>query len=349
MQKAAVILGAGASHGVWNEVGPKPDGPPPPVTDELFGAQFDSTLQTYPGAVVVGALLRSKMGARDFNFERELAHIARREEEGTQADYKDVLPYLREVLSDAGHRYGSGGNSHTTLVDGLLRATPHETAYIILNYDNLLERALVQVAPDGYGFASTDDYAKPGRDAKVFKLHGSVDWVRELAERTAADTWHEAVRRFDVRGLGHAIHVVDDIRPGFDIRDPRPVLGNQSASWVYPVLAEPLGEKNPVCPQDHLNRLRGFLVDCTKYLVIGTRGLDPDVRDVLSAVRRVDHVHYVGMRGVEGVKTLFERSIKAFQQTRTRLTTGATILTYDQGYRSYLASGAFDEFLSLGT
>mgnify|MGYP000955721673 CR=1 FL=1 len=199
-----------------------------------------------------------------------------------------------------------------------------------MNYDILLERALAAFDP-GLAVNSMRDYVQPTRQAILVKLHGSVNWGNPM--RVLGSDWYEVVNRYDPLDQQLYPQLISATNPIEQIR---------LDSWpVYPVLTAPLagkGEKDVVCPPDHLSALIQFFHGCHKFLFIGTSGFDTDLLDILSDnVREVMAVDHVGGGDVIETKERIHSGVRA-------LATAMSRRSY-QGFRDYVFSPAFDEWL----
>lgn len=202
----------------------------------------------------------------------------------------------------------------------------HDVAFVVLNYDVFLERALRWF--DDRRFDSMDDYIKCS-SVRLFKIHGSIDWHRPIAP--VGTDWNYALREFNP--LSPNTQEIWKDRAG-GVRQINNML-------VYPVLTAPLANKGPldlVCPDNHKKALCETLARSRKFLVIGTSGLDADLLDVLSKNARQAHlVHYVGAADANDVATRFRTSVSEFNRARTAV--------WDKGLARYVSNREFQKFL----
>ena len=231
--------------------------------------------------------------------------------------------------------------SYLQLASDLLGEHPHDVLFLTLNYDDLLEWALTRLYPEEYRFTGMADYVADARRAKVVKLHGSIDWFRLLpADGNAA--WATAAREFDIYAPlpDHEIIVSDQPHDVYmvTVQDHR----------VYPVLTVPLAGKGPantVCPSSHIAAAKEFIGGCSKFLIIGTSGLDADLLALLdSAVvpssRPLVHVVDKGP-GSLTVLGRFEEGVRAFRGASQP----APLSVFAKGFRNYLSSQQLQTFL----
>lgn len=101
MTKATVILGAGASNGVWNGVGNVDLNWQPPLTSGLFGPLrqkargemdrvYEPILNHYRGAQVVQMEISPRLRDEDVSIEAELEKYAHADGPYRQRQFRDV-------------------------------------------------------------------------------------------------------------------------------------------------------------------------------------------------------------------------------------------------------------------
>jgi hypothetical protein len=131
-------------------------------------------LARYPGVCALAAELGELAQLSSMSVEAKLREYAEHHDPGIGAHFKEVPPYLRDLLNGVVGNYTSGRNPGTLprLVMSLLRSNL-ELAFIDLNYDDYVEMALEGFDPKMV-FRAIDDYAGSGRQAIVVKAHGSV-------------------------------------------------------------------------------------------------------------------------------------------------------------------------------
>lgn len=138
-EKVCVILGAGASYDVRN-VG-TPDGFPamrPPLAKGLFNMEentiyFDSILNPYPRAKVLSQIIAPRAAAGTETIETELARLAHHQDEQTRQDFKQIPPYLRDLLHKVSKDYTALPGRYIQLAHLLLKDYEHEILFMVLN------------------------------------------------------------------------------------------------------------------------------------------------------------------------------------------------------------------------
>lgn len=328
MKKAAVILGAGASYDVSNGSYASPDQWRPPLTSELFGDRagdhFEQLMRRYPRADVLFQELYPLAATETLNLEQKLREYAGHSNAIVREAFKQIPPYLRDVLATCTDHYQGNSGCYTQLILGLLAHTNHDVAFIVMNYDDLLERALNRFDYNLYHYRALGDYILDDRPAKVFKLHGSVNWVAQMGVQPEG-SWYSVLERLDLtQSLGQV-----EVRSG--ITNIATDIGNK---LFYPVLTLPLANKTEgdlVAPRRHIEVLEAFLAECKKFLIIGTSGQDSDLIDILSRTVQVpDLLQFVSGSDVDTVASRFFEAIPPFQgAVRTELA--------DRGLRDFLS------------
>ena len=355
MVKAAVILGAGASYDAYNGLGRADEDWQPPLVKELLGRAetdtFTEILRRYQGAMHLAGVAKPLTERRqEVGLEEQLTEFSDSDDRLTRAHFDQIPAYLRDLLWRVSSIYGRQAGSYSQLLYGLLAKTRHEVAFVTLNYDTILEQELIRRDPDRR-LKSWNDYFASGHPARIFKLHGSVNWARRLA-RTDSDrlgpnpTWFEAVKNANSANRASLVEILPGPGEGSVWNDTRqPVQLGGEPWWMYPVLTAPIMEKWAI-PQ-LVEHLRPFLTECSKYLVVGTSGRDGDLLDLLAdSVQNVDALHYVGARDIDHVAKRFEARVNAFGDARLRKE--SNLILWGEGFRSYVSSPEFERFAAAG-
>ncbi len=339
MKRAVVLLGAGASADVSNGASTETLQWKPPLAAELFSQRahtdFREQLYGYRGAQTLSALLIRDAEAGTLDLEERLRSFANHQSEVVQRHFKDVPPYLRDVLWACSRNYVRIPGCYIELVHELLQGTPHEVVFIVLNYDDLLEQALQQADPS-YRFENLSDYGHEARAGKVFKLHGSIDWVAPIG--SVDRSWEDRVDLLDPAlppGLIQIDRTEDAIK--------NVIVDGQR---LYPVLTAPLAGKKPgamVCPTAHVQGAEAALAACDKLLVVGWSGRDGDVLDLLSRSELKPRVaHYVGLADVQAVEGTCRGAVAGLKIPRQ----SDRLFVYNGGLRNYLSRPEFRQFVT---
>ena len=283
--KVCVILGAGASHGVRN-VG-TPDRHPelrPPLANKLFDMNenshyFQTIMEPYPRAKVLTQIIAPTAAAGTTTIETELARLARHDDLQTSQDFKQIPPYLRDLLHKVSKDYIPLPGHYIQLAHLLLKDHQCEVLFLVLNYDDLLEQALTHLYPS-LKFSNIRHYVDTERPFKVVKLHGSINWFTKLSD-LHTDNWADLVSNLDI----FAKIPEEDIFINESVVKTSDWIGDDVNRYVYPLVTAPVAseDKAPVCPDSHYDFAKQFLSDCETFLVIGTAALDQDVFDLINS------------------------------------------------------------------
>lgn len=341
MTKACVILGAGASKDAWNSGSPKNDDYEPPLASELFktgvrGSVYHKVAGNYPRAYYLANLLAPYQGGSGFNLEEKLREFAYHDDDHIRDAFKEVPPYLRDVLWEVSRHYVEMPGTHIELASRLVAQQPHHTLFLSLNYDTFLETALSFF---GNSYGSISGYVSKGLRPMVIKLHGSINWFRLIRE-TRGGSWEKALQDLNINDLpGEDVLVKNDITQA--------KAADENGEFIYPVLTAPLVGKdasNFVCPPSHVRAAKAFLADCRKFLIIGSSGLDDDLMQLLQASIPPDArplLHVVD-QGTEANKVLgrFSEKVQAFGLDRRN----DTRVAFQDGFRGYVVQGGLQSF-----
>jgi hypothetical protein len=187
LPKACVILGAGASHDAVNQGSRIRDARwRPPLAKSLFDIQgnpyYATILDRYPDASYLAQILEPRLSDDNtVGMEAELRRLADHSSPIIRQKFKFVLPYIRDVILECTLNYADMPGSYVQLVNMFLADHPHHLLFINLNYDDFLEKALNRFDTRTYHFKGPGNYTDPSMQAKVLKLHGSVDWIVRVA------------------------------------------------------------------------------------------------------------------------------------------------------------------------
>ena len=318
----------------------------PPLASGLFDGRNElhaELLARYPGAATLAQRIA---GIKDIELEQVLRRYAESSNTQMREQYKEVPPYLRDLLARASWSYVRFPGAYSAFLVQAAGETDHEIVAISLNYDRLLERALTFYDSRTYEFSRLEHYCSPNRQVRVVKPHGSVDWIQPLH---AANDWRDSVRAHDLsQPIDYSTVVV------YGNPQPTSEITRESAHW-YPVLTAPLSGKDSshlVCPPEHTSHLRDFLPTTDKALFIGTSGYDTDVLDILRESLPASWdglVQYVGVRPdgtMREMKAIVSRIEAAVPQLANRSAQQQVpSSTYGDGFEAYTRSEDLKQFL----
>lgn len=283
-----VVFGAGASHDSRGDLPVGGSCPPeadrPPLASNLFDTRFRSvaarfkiTAATLNRLTDHGKPLEDNL--RELNQEAETNH-------GSAQQITAIRWYLQVVVAQCGEIWSrrSGPLNHELLINKIEQWTARRNepdqavCFVTFNYDELIERSLERAPTRPICFDSNDAYTQHS-NYKLFKLHGSVIWSREIVEprfevqgRSQLEIAHDVIERAPLQGqFSDCYNLWSYGAPTAD----NPIASNAPMeNAMIPAIAIPITEKEPkfVCPPEHVPRLEECLPRVTKVLVIGSQG-----------------------------------------------------------------------------
>ena len=359
-KNALVILGAGASKGLY-VTGQNISSPTykPPITKEIFTSCEATNLHLfyYEKAEPLANVLRVSLESDENSLEAEMLRLR---ESGENAEALLELPiFFQELFGEISAKYSTSNGYYDFLVNRLLRSDINKTAFVTLNYDLFLDRALLVATGTRDGtFRDIRSYtAKEGW--MLIKLHGSVSWMRPiLSPGNGPGSTRDAKRSLLLSLL-----------------DKNPVLSASGAGelrvvawddWFmetpsgaqphYPQLAVPVKDKpEPVCPQQHLEALRDFLPTCKNVLTIGVSGSDDDLFEQMAGLPDCANFYVVGKTEEEATEAAndvepeseAEKIADRFKNGVPRLRNGwSKENAFDGGFAGFLTAGGLDKFIA---
>jgi hypothetical protein len=186
----------------------------------------------------------------------------------------EVRCYIHEIISQstsAWLTYAQGVTNYKTLLYEIDRTNTkgEPVCLVTFDYDTLLEDALLH---SGLRINQIADYTKGHPYYRVFKLHGSINWAREVGIQfngnTDSTTPEGALRQLVQRA--------DEITfTNNFLFNPSQQMGLVQGKPALPAIAVPTERKDLFeCPQDMIDELIGFLPKVTRILVVGWRATE---------------------------------------------------------------------------
>jgi hypothetical protein len=342
-KRAVVILGAGASHDLMSPADEAQNARAqykPPLTEDIFSIQpsFQEILDHYPDASALAETIRVK--PQDKALEALLREFSESPIPQRAAQFREVPLYLQELFGVISTKYTERQPRNCAHLVNHMLSEFGRVAFITLNYDLFLEKAL-GVPSLGGPIDTLDAYIRP--DRLVVKLHGSVNWARRIQD------WPVGVSRF-VRGRSALDLSWVGERPLDEMLDPGirllPDAGHEHR-WLdrqpyYPALVVPVeGKYGFVCPPDHVEGLKEFLRECQNILVIGCSGKDEDLLDLLrDSMSGCGTFFLVSMGGTE-VEAARERFLVGVPQLRQAWRNTAR---FADGFSDFIAKQGVERF-----
>ncbi len=242
----------------------------PPLAKDLFDERFGRHVARYPPSQGLMVRLRRASPA----VEEELERI--RSEAKTQEHLPRQLIatryYLRELIGQTVEEWVKAKPDRLTNFTRLLiglepwRQQAHERiAIVTFNYDTLFDEALENFLPR-FQLRQIGDYIGDTR-YQLFKLHGSVNWWREVQSEWISD----------VRSISPDWASTMFDPPGPFTEDGLFHVFAGAYPPCVPCLAIPTatkGDSDFVCPQEHLDQLKQQLNEVTNVLIVGWKGIE---------------------------------------------------------------------------
>ena len=281
----AVIFGAGASYDSVPSQRPKmrPADIRPPLANDLFLDRplVRDALRYFPQCHPIIPYLQAVPAGQ------ALEHVMEELREEAKADIERAkqmaaVRYFLHFLIWEHERHwadlAQGITNHVTLLDQLRRVkVSNEPAMLItFNYDRLIEDALKSVRVN---ITSIHDYIQHN-EFKLFKLHGSVNWGKEILggmeNITDLDSWKIVSRVIEAAPqleLGSLFHVVTE----------HPIARHGDKA-LFPAIAVPVEtNKNFECPEEHLVHLKELLPRVKTMIILGWRGTEKHFLEILKS------------------------------------------------------------------
>lgn len=300
-----VIFGAGASYDSdpSHRPGSKSDQLPehssrPPLADELFADRkmFAQTMAKFPKCQAIVPWLRIREKGKSVEEVLEELQADSQEHSERHRQLAAIRYYLQDMLWACQGEWQSvhrGVTNYKSLLDEInrLRKQEQSVCLVTFNYDTMLEDALPTV---GIEIGGLNDYII-NTSYKLIKLHGSVNWGREI------DTPIKAVTGADYMKIAEEVIAK---APGIKVKNSyylshQHPMGKTETNALFPAIAIPVQSKlSYECPVEHQNALKEFLPHVTKILIIGWRGTEtPFIEDLKRGLRQVRGLIVCGTKG----------------------------------------------------
>ena len=281
-----VVFGAGASY---DSVPHRPADPPqrqpyrPPLANQLFDDRplFVDAMRRFPQCQPVIPDLRNVSATA--GVEQVLSRFES-EAEGYPERHKQLAAikyYLHYALWECQQYWRSEHNGITcykTLLDQIEKwryRAKERVCLVTFNYDTMLEEALREFFHLKLGHL--DHYLFEHDGYTIIKLHGSLNWGRELDTTFVPGT----VPTTDLI-IESAAQL--QISTRYRIVNSHPMLV-QDGHVLFPALAIPVENKDSFeCPDYHVKALRDSLSDVNKILTIGWRAKEADFLEMLQTL-----------------------------------------------------------------
>ncbi len=355
-----VIFGAGASYDSAASFQPRsPRGADeesrPPLAEELFEQRsfFDQWVQRYPEVTPAVTRLRVHPSST-LESEMERLRVQAQREPRRAVELNAIRYYLRAVLFSCTNewlRHTANTTNYSQLL-GEIRVwksghSEEEVRLVSFNYDTLLEDACRNAL--GLEFRSPKEYTNASRAYKVYKPHGSVNWMRIVEHQSGkgqgdidpSDVEHSIIR------LGDGLKVSDEFHLIPDTGSTK--LGEK---YLCPAIALPVNTKvNFECPTDQIDQLKADIPAVTSLLVIGWRGTEPHFLELWKQPRFA-HLRKVAIvAGGSGEALRVQHSLKGAgigveNPLSPKPPSETRFILSDQGFSDFVTGRELDGFLT---
>lgn len=264
-----VIFGAGASFDSvpkrdWN-IEQRQSPFLPPLAQQLFEPRdpFRQVIDDYSACVPMIGRLRNLVGRGDYVeefLEREVERSG--QDRRTLSQLTALRYYIRQIIEDCSKKWlelSRRVTNYAILLDTIERWRSEKgeaVALVTFNYDTLLDDACWRSLQ--WSIIRIHDYLPEQSQYRLFKLHGSVDWLRRI-RFPRGSFGPDALIEF-----AHLIGFQDQYGMKNEVPQDVPSL---------PAIAIPTQTKSGFeCPPDHVEALLRMLPEVTRILVVGWRG-----------------------------------------------------------------------------
>jgi len=338
----AVIVGAGASKDCVAEgaIAEFDTNWRPPLTAELFEPRtpFNRILNKYPKASAVSEIIRTRIRNKE-NLEDILKDLMSSGNLQVTKQVWAVTFYLQELLWTVSENFVvSGGTKYDTLVQRLLTSEINRVLFFTLNYDLFLDRAISNF--DDARFLSMDDYCPATKKWSLIKAHGSVNWGRQLLNGLS-NTQEPDLLLGSLQNEPNLSKEVEVLKVRLsDVQNYQRSIDNKP---LFPALALPAtGEKDFVCPKQHLEKTEKFLADCKNFLFVGFSGLDPHILELFAKSSSIERTVIVNGSKAGG-DTLNTKLCSVNSAFKSAYFSRVGALVFDGGFRAFMEDKVFGE------
>jgi hypothetical protein len=317
-----VILGAGASYDCINKYHEKGYELEevlkwrPPLGNDILGSRenFREIYDLYPGAQNFSHAINASSDIEEF-FQKKWNQAIDKNDNVTLANLINTQYCFQHLFYEISKHYSRniGVNNYQTLLQQAHDYTKHtgeEVAFITFNYDLLLEYELIKYqAPN----EQIDMNTYTRFPIKIFKPHGSCNWVRKFSKGLPNDIVSYILKeKFSLATINEMLddeieinyfnfidvdrnHTNEDlfihqIEKGLRVRSLGQYIG------YFPQLLIPMKEKDEfVMPKEHEELMKDCLSKMTDLLVIGWKGQEAKFLDLLKEINIKTQINITGV------------------------------------------------------
>jgi len=336
-----VILGAGAARDVVHITDPggnleevKDRRYRPPTVASLFNHidGWEDNYNLFPGVVSTLRDLRNavQVSRGAVTVENFLARLKSSSEEYERKQFRQFPVFLQYLFGWISREYCRYPSNYFSLINKTLTQQFSSVAFVTLNYDLLFDQALQQHHATRFVSNSFDLYTSSPK-WKYFKIHGSVNWGREIDQ-------HFISNKGDA--LDTLLSNIDQIGDHLDkalgkwTLDDSFLKVDSNRRLIFPAISVPVGESKLNCPPEHIQKLKQHLDNCHNYLLIGYSAFDKDLLVLLDEKNN-------GF----GKVLIVSESEKSASEIRARLMSHGELMGKLQGHVEIYSGNGFDEFM----
>lgn len=340
-----IIVGAGASFDYMNNLRHHPvgyrdtdlDKYRPPLTNDLFDTtRFYEFIEKYPDVSNLASSINNQLSGNRGNFEECLTEIKNIKTKQNEERYRQLVAlrfYLADLFFNISERYFKTVNNYADLLQQVKDLTG-KACFVNFNYDLLLEKSMTTSE-----FKFADDYLSG--DIKIIKIHGACNWFykRRVVGSDSVKTSYD-YSLLDAKNIvsseGKHEIVIQNVSTAKNL--PSEEAGSKHRKMYLPAIALPIQNKNNfVCPDGHITALERSLNETDKILIIGWRGQDPFLMNLLTrhfAGKEVP-IAIVGGKNVEDTLKNFSGGLKTKVKNIAK-----------SGFTAFMTSGGCEGFLN---
>jgi hypothetical protein len=246
----------------------------PPLANQLFENRdwFVPIMQEFGDFRSLVTSLRTANSV-----ERRLAELQKEAEtlEIRHCQLAAICYYLQSVIWSCQknwQKHHAGITNHAAFLETIelwRRPLNEQVCIVTFNYDTMIEQAMSQVLRIDFDtfsrYISDENY-------RLIKLHGSIDWGREVVSPVAPRSPGDIV--------GNAANMKLSEQYGKVVQRP---VAFDDGKVGFPALAIPVEKKSEfVCPPAHLEALANLISRVTKIIAIGWRATERHFLEMLT-------------------------------------------------------------------
>ncbi len=343
--KLLVFIGAGASYDCADsEVASLESNYQPPLVKELFAARgtFNDILKKYPRVEALSDEIRTRLVRDKISLEALLKEFQAETDLGLKKQYWEIPYYLQEIIGTVSTKYViTGATKFVSLVKTIIKSAKFEKVMLATtNYDTFLEQALEKA---DYTFFNLPSYIEQSRKISLVKLHGSVNWGKEIKNEITMSTSVDGTLALLATDLvvDTQIHLLN----GFSSQiDGGMYVG--SKLHYYPALSIPVeGKSDFNCHTDHLQVFESFITDCTDFLFIGFSGKDQHILEKFQPIDNIEKIKFVN-----GSEKSARATLEFFRAYNSKFPVVGQVDEaghfYPSGFKEFVKTGGLEKFIN---